>query len=45
MTPRLRKYLNQNSRIMFNLTNASPGEASAYGNDVTSFVTRFAVNF
>ena len=45
VTVGLNWYLNQNSRIMFNLTNASPGEASAYGNDVTSFVTRFAVNF
>ena len=38
-------YLNPNSRIMFNIINATPGENSAYGSDVTSYVTRFAVNF
>ena len=38
-------HLNPNARVMFNLVNAAPSENSAYGNDVTSFVTRFAVNF
>lgn len=38
-------HLNPNARVMFNIINASPDEASAYGNDVTSYVMRFAVNF
>ena len=38
-------HLNPNTRVMFNVINASPDEASAYGSDVTSYVMRFAVNF
>ena len=38
-------YLNANSRVMFNVIQASPDAASGYGNDVHSYVMRFAVNF
>ncbi|MDE0959853.1 MAG: porin [Planctomycetota bacterium] len=38
-------YLNANARVMFNIINASPDAASVYGNDVNSYVMRFAVNF
>ncbi len=38
-------YLNPNTRVMFNINNSSPADGSTYGNDVTSYVTRFAVNF
>ena len=38
-------HLNPNARVMFNIINASPDTASVYGNDVTSYVMRFAVNF
>ncbi len=38
-------HFNPNTRVMFNVINASPDEASSYGSDVTSYVMRFAVNF
>ncbi len=38
-------YLNANARVMFNAIQASPDAASLYGNDVHSYVMRFAVNF
>ena len=38
-------YLNANARVMFNVIDASPDAASGYGNDVNSYVMRFAVNF
>ena len=38
-------HLNPNARVKFNVINASPDKASAYGNDVTCYVLRFGVNF
>jgi phosphate-selective porin len=38
-------HLNPNSRVKFNVINASPDKASLYGNDVTCYVLRFGVNF
>jgi hypothetical protein len=31
--------------VMFNVIDASPDADSGYGNDVNSYVMRFAVNF
>ena len=38
-------HLNPNVRVKFNIIDASPDEASEYGNDVTCYVMRFEINF